>query len=121
MPGTHICEHGFVSHDGFVVVDGRFLARPYMVERVDGAQLRDMFVPNTTPATEAMLRKHSSFVMAQLMHYDIPFDEDTLEERGTKLLRQELIAGKVSRRPAIRALHPAARTYRKSQQIRTAY
>ncbi|KAI1076561.1 hypothetical protein F5B20DRAFT_320588 [Whalleya microplaca] len=86
-----------VKRDGFEFTDGQFLACPGRIERVESADLRDMFLPRLTPRGNNKL-KAPGFVAAQLRHYGVDYDEHELIN-GTELLKQSMRAGKLDKVP----------------------
>ena len=90
----------WIARDGFEFAHGRFRVQRGLVERVDAAALRSMFIPRLTPAANKVLRDHyrCDFVAGQLKHYGVAYDESELTGSGTKLLKKCLLEGKVGTR-----------------------
>lgn len=91
MSGYHDIN---ITRGGFQSSYGRFLTEKGRVERVDGASLRRMFLPNITPEGKKQLRDRHDFVRGQLQHYGVSFDESQFSGNGTMLLKRCLEAGK---------------------------
>lgn len=70
---------------------------PGQVERVDGDQLCDVFLPTQSSEAKKKLRENRHFVKGQLTHYGIDYDERTVRGLGTNLLKRQLLEGKVGR------------------------
>lgn len=58
-----------IRRDGFVSAFGRFMAVPGRMDRIEGSQLRSMFLPKLSPAGQKALRDNPDFVRSQLKHY----------------------------------------------------
>ncbi|KAJ5485151.1 hypothetical protein N7539_005139 [Penicillium diatomitis] len=86
------CEYKFVSKYG------RFMVEPGQLERVEGSELREMFLPKLTPLGQKALR-NSGFVRSQLMHYGVQFEDKELTGQGTLLMKRVLQAGKCDKVP----------------------
>jgi len=87
-----------VKRDGFIFAYGRFYVQKGRVERVDGARLKDMFLPKLTGEANKLIRDHHDdlFVRGQLKHYGVEYDESEITGNGTLLLKKVLKDGKVS-------------------------
>ncbi|PGG96408.1 hypothetical protein AJ79_09603 [Helicocarpus griseus UAMH5409] len=89
-----------VRRDGFEFAYDRFVALPDRIERVDGADLRRMFLPKLTPEANKRLRdNYGRFIPAQLKHYGIEFAESDIQGNGTNFFKKVLLAGKCDKLP----------------------
>lgn len=82
----------------FVSEYGRFLVEPGRLERIEGSELRKMFLPKLTPLGRRALN-NSDFVRCQLMHYGVQFEDKEFSGNGTLLLKRVLQAGKCDQVP----------------------
>ena len=90
-----------IRRGNFSYANGVLRAEPGRMARIEGAKLRDMFLPKlSTDATKA-LSQNPNFVRSQLTHYGVEFEEKEFVGRGTTLL-QKAIRGA----SAIKSLDP---------------
>lgn len=88
-----------IRRDGFVSTFGRFLAEPGRMDRIEGSQLRSMFLPKFSREAQKALRDNGHFVRSQLKHYGVQFEEREFTGNGTILMKAALQAGKCDRVP----------------------
>lgn len=84
-----------VARDGFECAFGRFYALPGRVERVEGSHLRGMFLPKLRPGQGTSY----DFVLDQLKHYGVQYEEEEFSGNGTLLMKKVLQAGKCDKVP----------------------
>lgn len=64
-------------------------------DRLDGAELKALFLPVVTPEARKLMYNRSDFVAAQLKHYGVEYDKKEYTGNGVLLLKKVLKAGKV--------------------------
>ncbi|KAF7716210.1 Uncharacterized protein PECH_005123 [Penicillium ucsense] len=82
----------------FVSRYGRFMVEPGHLERVEGSELREMFLPKLTPLGRKAL-SNRDFVRCKLMHYGVKFEDKEFTGSGTLLMKRVLQAGKCDKVP----------------------
>lgn len=90
-------SYNWIQRDGFQF-SGLFLCYEG-VELMSGSDLRERFLPKITRGGQALLRRSSGFVKAQLRMYDIAYDDKEFTGQGTRLLQKVLQDGKCDRLP----------------------
>lgn len=88
-----------IRRDGFASAFGRFMADPGRMDRIEGSQLRSMFLPKLSREGQKALRDNSGFVRSQLKHYGVQFEEREFIGKGTALMKAALQAGKCDQVP----------------------
>lgn len=88
-----------IRRDGFTSGFGRFWAEPGHMDRIEGSQLRKMFLPKLSREGQKALRDNRNFVRSQLKHYGVHFEEREFSGNGTALLKAALQAGKCDQVP----------------------
>lgn len=58
-----------IRRDAFISGFGRFMVDPGRMDRIEGSQLRSMFLPKLSREGQKALSKNSRFVRSQLKHY----------------------------------------------------
>ncbi|KAF7176372.1 hypothetical protein CNMCM7691_002501 [Aspergillus felis] len=92
-------QYNDIRRDGFVSAFGRFMADPGRMDRIEGSQLRSMFLPKLSREGQKALRDNFDFVRAQLKHYGVQFEEREFTGQGTALMKAALQAGKCDQVP----------------------
>ncbi|KAK7222553.1 hypothetical protein V2G26_010556 [Clonostachys chloroleuca] len=91
-------ERGQIVRDGFFCSYGRFCAGH--VDRMEGSDLRAMFLPNLSPKGRQVLAKEGeSFVRGQLLHYGVTFRADEFSGNRALLMKKVLRQGKCDQVP----------------------
>ncbi|CAH0027133.1 unnamed protein product [Clonostachys rhizophaga] len=91
-------ERGQIVRDGFVYSHGKF--RAGHVDRMEGSELRAMFLPNLSLEGRRVLAKGGeAFVRGQLLHYGVAFREDECLGCGALLMKIFLRTGKRDKVP----------------------
>ena len=88
-----------VQRDGFVYGLEGFRAYPGPMKRIEGPQLRLMFLPKLTYQAQSLFRSNPGLVRSQLRHYGVQFDENNFAGRGTVLLKKVLEQGQCDQVP----------------------
>lgn len=88
-----------VERDGFIYGLEGFRAYPGPMKRIEGPQLRLMFLPKLTYQAQTLFRSNPGLVRSQLRHYGVPFDENNFAGRGTVLLKKVLEQGQCDQVP----------------------
>ncbi|OJJ42500.1 hypothetical protein ASPZODRAFT_137291 [Penicilliopsis zonata CBS 506.65] len=87
-----------IRRDGFISIFGRFLTDD-RIDRIEGSQLRSMFLPKLSREGQKALRDNRNFVRSQLKHYGVQIDGKKFFGNGTALLKAALQAGKCDQVP----------------------
>ncbi|KAJ5361355.1 hypothetical protein N7541_002199 [Penicillium brevicompactum] len=88
-----------VQRDGFIYGLEGFRAYPGPMKRIEGPQLRLMFLPKLTYQAQTLFRSNPGLVRSQLRHYGVQFDENNFAGRGTVLLKKVLEQGQCDQVP----------------------
>ena len=88
-----------IRRDGFISAFGRFMTEPGRMDRVEGSQLRRMYLPKLSREGQKELRYNSNFIRSQLQHYGVRFEEREFSGQGTALMKAALQARKCDQVP----------------------